>query len=147
MPSNVSEMRPPIAEDRSSPLGGQSGFNHFHNYAPWINVVLGFLVFVLRYDSPRGTHGVHWNLFLTGLVIMFAAFASTIAHDGNSLKNYWSAIDLAAGAWLLLSAKIVVSVLRVAIAQEILGALVIAVALISLAIEISQSRRERGRGN
>jgi hypothetical protein len=145
MLSNFSEMRPPTAEGRPSPLGDQSGFNHFHNYAPWINVVLGLLVFVLRYDSPRGTFGVHWNLFLTGLVIMFAAFASTIAHDGDASKNYWSAIDLAAGAWLLLSVKIVPSVPRVTIAQEILGALVIVVALISLVIEVCQAQRERQR--
>jgi len=49
----------------------------FHNYAPWANVILGLLVFTLRYASPHGTFSVHWNLFLTGIVIMFAALAST----------------------------------------------------------------------
>jgi hypothetical protein len=114
-----------------------------HNYAPWVNLILGLLVFVLRYSSPRFTGGVHWNLFVTGLVIMFAAFAATIAHDGNSARNYWSTITIAAGVWLLVSVKVVPSVLRVTVAQTGLGALVIAVGLVSLAIEFSQAKRRR----
>jgi cytochrome c biogenesis protein CcdA len=115
----------------------------FHNYGPWINVVLGLLVFVLRYDSPPGTFAVHWNLFLTGLVIMFAALGATIAHDGNPSQNYWSAIDIVAGVWLLVSLKVIPSVPRVTVLQAGLGALVIAVALVSLAIEFSQAEKEK----
>ena len=65
----------------------RTGVRQFHNYAPWVNVILGLLVFILRYASPRGTFDVHWNLFLTGVVIMFAALASTIAVTGN-LRNW-----------------------------------------------------------
>jgi hypothetical protein len=145
MPSNVPEMRPSTAGDPPSPLASRSDFSWFHNYAPWANVVLGLLVFVLRYASPRGSFDVHWNLFLTGLVIMFAAFASIIAHDGKLSRNYWSAINIAAGVWLLFSVKIIPSVLQVTVAQVALGALVLAVALVSLAIEVfqTQARRER----
>ena len=117
----------------------------FHNYAPWANVILGLLVFTLRYASPHGTFSVHWNLFLTGIVIMFAALASTIAHDGGSSKNYWSGINLVAGVWLLISVNIVPSVLRVTIAQIGLGALVIAVALLSLVIEFFAPKIKRLR--
>jgi hypothetical protein len=126
MQRNVPEPSPSITGNPSS---------RFHNYAPWGNVILGLMVFALRYASPRGTFGVHWNLFVTGVVIMFAALASTIAHDGDSPKNYWSVINLAAGVWLLVSAKIIPSILQVTIAQIGLSALVIAVALVSLAIE------------
>jgi hypothetical protein len=108
---------------------------HFHNYAPWGNVILGLMVFALRYASPRGTFNVHWNLFVTGVVIMFAALATTIAHDDGSPRNYWSVINLVAGMWLLVSAKVIPSVAYVTFGQITLGALVIAVALVSLAIE------------
>jgi len=119
--------------------------NPSHNYAPWINVVLGFLVFVLRYGSPRGTYGVHWNLFLTGIVIMFAALATTIAHDGNSSRNYWSVVDIAAGVWLLVSVETVPSVPLVSIAQAALGASVAAVGFVSVGVEFHQATAKRRR--
>lgn len=119
--------------------------SEFHNYAPWVNVVLGLLVFILRYSSPRGTFAVHWNLFLTGLVVMFAALAATIAHDEHASKNYWSAVNLCAGIWLLVSVKTVPSVLRVTVAQTGLGALIAAIALVSLSIEMYKSRAMRRR--
>lgn len=118
----------------------------FHNYAPWVTVVLGLLVFVLRYASPRGTHAVHWNLFLTGIVILFASLAATISH-GNTPNNYWSAIDVVAGVWLLVSVKIIPSVERVTLGQEALGALIILIAFLSLAIEIAAVRRMTRRGS
>lgn len=145
MLSNVPEMRPSTAGDAPSPLASRSQFSRFHNYGPWVNVVLGLLVFVLRYSSPPGTFAVHWNLFLTGLVIMFAAFASTIAHDANPSRNYWSKINIAAGVWLLISVKMVPSVPQVTVAQAALGALVLAVALVSIAIEVFQAHAKRQR--
>jgi hypothetical protein len=125
-----------VPETRPSP---ESAW--FHNYMLWVNVVLGLLVFALRYRSPRGTFDVHWNLFFTGIVIMFAALAAVIAHDGHSARNYWSAINVVAGVWLLVSVKLIPSIPVVTIAQTSLGALIIAVALVSLAIEVSQARR------
>jgi hypothetical protein len=122
------------ARDPDASSGPQ--VREFHNYAPWINVVAGLLVFALRYASPHGTFAVHWNLFLTGIVIMFAALAATIAH-GDPKRNYWSAINVAAGAWLLVSAQTIPSVARVTIPQEVLGALVVVIAVASLAIEFA----------
>jgi hypothetical protein len=145
MLSNVPEMRQSTAGEPPSRLKPGSEVKRFHNYAPWVNVILGLLVFVLRYSSPRFTGGVHWNLFLTGLIIMFAAFAATIAHDGNFWGSYWSTINIAAGVWLLVSVKLIPSVLRVTVAQTGLGALVIAVGLVSLAIELSQAKAKRRR--
>jgi hypothetical protein len=124
-----------ITGSPSSPRADDSDVSRFHNYAPWANVILGLMVFALRYAAPRGTFAVHWNLFLTGIVLMFAALAATIAHEGASSKNYWSVINLVAGGWLLISVIVVPSVARVTIAEIVLGALVIAVSLVSLAIE------------
>lgn len=115
--------------------------------AGWINVVFGLLVFILRFGSPRPTFSVHWNLFATSIVIMFAALATTIAHDGKSAKNYWSTINVAAGVWLLVSAKTIPSILPVTLGQEALGGLVIAAALVSLADEFIFQRRFAGRAN
>ena len=142
MQKNVSEPAPSSTGNPSSrPLG--SDVRRFHNYAPWGNVILGLMVFALRYAAPRGTFAVHWNLFITGVVIMFAALATTIAHDGDSSNNYWSAINLAAGVWLLISIRIIPSVLRVTVAQTVLGALVLAVAVVSLAIELAPTVKRR----
>jgi multisubunit Na+/H+ antiporter MnhC subunit len=110
-----------------------------HNYVPWINVVLGLLVFTLRYIAPRGTFSVHWNLFLTGIVIMFAALATTISH-GNSNTNYWSAINVAAGVWLLISAQTIPTVARVTVAQDALGVAIVALAVVSLITEAASRR-------
>lgn len=132
-----------IARDQQSPLPGRSDLREFHNYAPWANVVFGLCVFVLRYGSHRFTFAVHWNLFLTGLVIMFAALATTVADGENSSKNYWSAINVAAGAWLVLSVKVIPSAPLVTVAQTCLGALIIAVALTSLIVEFRRSRAKR----
>jgi hypothetical protein len=107
----------------------------FPNYAPWINVVCGLMVFALRYAAPRGTFTLHWNLFLTGIVIMFAALATAISH-GNSSRNYWSAINVAAGVWLLVSAHTIPSVPRVTVPQETLGVLIIVIAIVSLIVEM-----------
>jgi hypothetical protein len=125
----------PSSSITGNPSSSHAGVNHFHNYAPWGNVILGLMVFALRYAAPRGTFSVHWNLFVTGVVIMFAALATTIAHDGDSPSNYWSVINLVAGVWLLISTIVIPSVARVTIAQVTLGALVIAVAAVSLAVE------------
>lgn len=140
MATNFPQLPQSIAEDPQSSLADRPDLRQFHNYAPWVNVVLGLFVFVLRYSSPRGTFAVHWNLFLTGLVIMFAALATTIAHDENLSKNYWSMINVAAGVWLLVSVKTIPSVLPVTVAQTCLGALIIVVALASLITEFYRSR-------
>jgi hypothetical protein len=140
-------MPPSNTEELASTPSGAPNMREFHNYAPWINVVLGLLVFILRYESPRGTFSVHWNLFSTGIVIMFAALATVIAHDGKSSRNYWPTIDIAAGVWLLVSAKTIPSILQVTLAQECLGALVCAVALATLATELYRGRRAKPGGS
>jgi uncharacterized membrane protein len=76
---------------------------------------------------------------------MFAALADVIAHDGNSSKNYWSTINLAAGAWLLVSVKAIPSVEAVTIAQTTLGVLIVVVALASLGLEIVTRRQVAAR--
>ena len=139
MMGRASGTMPPSGDPRSRP-GGGSDLREVHNYAPWINVVGGLMVFVLRYGSPRGTPGVHWNLFLTGIVIMFAALATTIAH-GNSSRNYWSTINVAAGAWLLVSVKMLPSIPLVTSAQFVLGVLTIVVALASSIAELSSQKK------
>jgi predicted membrane channel-forming protein YqfA (hemolysin III family) len=112
------------------------------DYTAWVNVVLGMVVFILRYDSPRPSFEVHRNLFLTGIVITFAAFAAVIAHDGSSTKNYWSAIDAAAGVWLVISSQTIPSTAAlVTQSQLILGVLIFILALASLAMEIATRGR------
>jgi hypothetical protein len=125
--------------------GDGSNSRKVHNYTPWVNVVCGLLVFILRYSAPRGTFSVHWNLIWTGLIIIFASLATTIAHDENSPRNYWSAINVAAGAWLIVSAKTIPSIERVAVGQVTLGAIVIVLGLVSLATEfVSRSAKPSG---
>lgn len=112
----------------------------FHDYAPWLNALCGFLVFLLRYLSPRPTFDVHWNLFLTGLVIMFAAVAAEIAH-GNASRNYWSAINAVAGVWLIVSTQTIPSIFLVTLGQDSLGVLVIILAIATSLMESAFQRR------
>lgn len=128
------------SENSPSPSTDDPDVRGFHNYAPWVNVVFGLLVFALRYLSPRGTFAVHWNLFLTGIVIMFAALATTISH-GNTETNYWSLINVVGGLWLLISSKTIPSVARVTFAQDALGVLIIAVAIVSVIVEMGAQRK------
>jgi hypothetical protein len=139
---------PSNADSGGSPPLDASGPREIHDYAPWINVLCGLAVFTLRYGAPRNTFDVHWNLFLTGIVIMFAALATTIAH-GQAPRNYWSAINIVAGGWLLVSAKTIPSIPIVSTAQVALGVATILLALVSLGTEIGcerQRAREAKRG-
>jgi hypothetical protein len=125
----------------SVPAGGRPE-RRAPNYAAWVNVVLGIVVFLLRFDSPRPSFEVHRNLFLTGILISFAALAAVIAHDGRSTHNYWSAVDLAAGAWLLISVAVFPSPSALVMqGQVVLGVLIILVALAALMLEITAKRR------
>jgi hypothetical protein len=128
------------SEKPPPPSTGGTDVRGFHNYAPWINVVCGLMVFALRYIAPRGTFAVHWNLFVTGIVIMFAALATTISH-GNTRNNYWSLINVAAGLWLLISSAAIPSVARVTFGQDALGVMIIVVAIVSLAVELGAQRK------
>jgi hypothetical protein len=110
-----------------------------HNYVPWVTVLLGLAVFTLRYASPRGTFDVHWNLFVTGIVVMFAALATTIAH-GQSRRNYWSVINIAAGGWLIASATFIPSIPPVTTGQIVIGAATVVSACASVAAEVAYAR-------
>jgi hypothetical protein len=122
-------------ERRGSATPDASNLREIHNYAPWINVLCGLAVFALRYAAPRGMFDVHWNLFWTGIVIIFAALATTIAH-GQAPRNYWSVINVVAGGWLLVSAKTLPSIPPVSAAQEALGFASIVLAVVSLTTEL-----------
>jgi hypothetical protein len=111
----------------------------------WASVVIGLCVFALRYASPRPSFDVHRNLFFTGLLIMFVAFAAVIANEGDASWNYWSGINVAVGAWLIASATLIPAISAVAIAQTILGAVLALVALVALAIETTYHWRHARR--
>jgi hypothetical protein len=110
-----------------------------HDYAPWMNVVCGLAIFLLRYAAPRPSFSVHWNLFLIGMAIVFASVAAEIAH-GTSARFFWSAFNVAAGAWLLVSARTIPSIIPVTHAQEWLGALVV---VFAIATALTESLRQR----
>lgn len=111
------------------------------NYAAWVNVVLGLCVFTLHWASPRGTLDIKRNLFLTGIVIMFVALATAIAHQGNSNRNYWSAFNILTGLWLIVSRDIFVPIAVVALGQLWLGIAVAVVATIALLSEMLGEKR------
>lgn len=110
-----------------------------HDYAPWMNVVCGFAIFLLRYAAPRPSFDVHWNLFLIGIAIIFASVAAEIAH-GTSVRLFWAAFNASAGAWLLVSAHTIPSIVAVSRAQACLGALVV---VFAIATALTESVRQR----
>jgi hypothetical protein len=124
-------------------------YSRFQQIAAWMNVVAGFLVFVLRYASPRPSFDVHRNLFFVGLLIMFGALASVIASDGNASRNFWPAVNAIAAAWLIVSVGLIPSVATVASIQLLLGAVIGLVALASIVAGplTIRYRRRRARLN
>lgn len=105
-----------------------------HNRSPLSNIVCGVLVVASAYLVPPPLFGENWNLFLTGMAIIIVAMASLVAH-GNVARNYWSAANVAAGLWLVISARAMPNVPDVTWAQTCLGIIVTAIALTSLANE------------
>ena len=106
----------------------------FHNRAPWNNLVCGALVFGSRWVIAPTSTGSDWNFFWSGLAIMTIALCALIAH-GNVAKNYWSAANVAAGAWLILSTSLIPGPPHMMYAQICLGVLTVTIALTSLANE------------
>ena len=105
-----------------------------HNRAPWNNVVCGALIFASRWVITPNSTGSDWNLFWSGFAIMFIAFCTLIAH-GNVSKNYWSAANVLAGVWLILSTSLIPGPPHMMYAQTCLGVLTVTIALTSLANE------------
>lgn len=105
-----------------------------HNRAPWNNIVCGALTFGSRWVIVSTSTGSDWNLFWSGLAIMFIAFSTLIAH-GNISRNYWSAANVLAGLWLIASTALIPGPPHMMYAQTCLGVLTVTIALTSLANE------------
>ena len=105
-----------------------------HNRAPWNNVVCGALIFGSRWVIAPTSTGSDWNLFWSGLAIMVIAFCTLIAH-GNVSRNYWSAANVLAGLWLIVSTSLIPGPPHMMYAQTCLGVLTVTIALTSLANE------------
>jgi hypothetical protein len=144
MLSNAPKMRRSPDPDARFTVASRPDVARFHNYAPWANVALGVTIFVLHYVSPRGSFAVS-NLFLTSLVVVFAATAATIAHDCGCAWNCWSSVNIAAGVWLIVSVYLIPGVFWLIVAQTSLGAAVCLVALVSLGTEMFGGRAKRRR--
>ena len=115
-----------------------------HNRAPWNNIVCGALIFGSRWVITSTSTGSDWNLFWSGLAIMFIAFCTLIAH-GNVSKNYWSAANVLAGLWLIVSTSLIPGPPHMMYAQTCLGVLTVTIALTSLANEHLDVSANEGR--
>jgi len=98
------------------------------------NVVCGFLVFATHWHVPIYIGEAHANLFGTGLAIIMVALATLIAH-GQVPRNYWSALNVLLGIWLIVSTGLFVLPPGIGWTQGCLGVLTIAIALTSLGNE------------
>ena len=115
-----------------------------HNRAPWNNIVCGALIFGSRWVITSTSTGSDWNLFWSGLAIMFIAFCTLIAH-GNVSKNYWSGANVVAGLWLIVSTSLIPGPPHMMYAQTCLGVLTVTIALTSLANEHLDVSANEGR--
>ena len=127
-------------QQRPTPHAADEELDTLHNRAPWINVVVGILVFVSRWVIHPTTFAADWNLFLTGAAIVIAAMIAAGAH-GNVTHNYWSAVNVAAGLWLIVSVAIVANTAAMTWTQICLGVITITAALTSLSNERLFTRR------
>lgn len=102
-----------------------------HNRAPWINVMTGLLVFGSRWVIRPTSFAGEWNLFWTGIAIVAVAMIAAGAH-GNIVRNYWSAINVIAGLWLIISVAVIPNDAALTWAQICLGIITVTTALTSL---------------
>jgi uncharacterized membrane protein SirB2 len=121
-------------------FAGMAPVKELQNRAPWNNVVIGILVFVSRGFIRPLPESVDTNLFVTGIAIGVIALITMIA-QGNVRRNYFSALNVLAGIWLIVSAQVLPAVSELGWAQVCLGVLTITIALTSLANERSNTRR------
>jgi uncharacterized membrane protein len=98
------------------------------------NIVCGFLVFATHWQVPIYTGPARENFFATGLAIIMVALATLIAH-GQVQRNYWSALNVALGVWLIVSTGLFQLPAGIGWAQGCLGILTVVIALTSLGNE------------
>lgn len=127
-------------------VGGVRTFE-FPNLAPLANVVCGLLVFACHWLAPLALGGGNQNLFLSGLAIIIVAIASLVAH-GQVSRNYWSALNVPLGIWLVLSANLFPLPSGIGWTQTCLGILAGTIAVTSLANERrAVKRRSAAQGD
>ncbi|HTW83464.1 MAG TPA: hypothetical protein VMD91_05270 [Candidatus Sulfotelmatobacter sp.] len=103
------------------------------NRAALNNIVCGLLVFASHWTATPAT-APRENLFWCGIAIVGVALATLIAH-GQVPHNYWSALNVGLGIWVIVSASIFVPPAGIGWAQTCLGILTTTLALTSLANE------------
>jgi hypothetical protein len=110
-----------------------------NNRAPWINLVNGILIFASPYAVHPTTSQAEWNYFLSGIAIGLIAFTTICAH-GNVARNYWSALNVLAGLWLIVSLALIATDPAMAWAQVSIGVMTVVTALASLSSEHAAAR-------
>lgn len=100
----------------------------------------GFLVFASRWVVHPTSFGAAWNLFLTGIAVMVVAFTASVAH-GNLRRNIWSAVNVIAGIWLIISVSVIPNDPAMSWPQICLGIMIVTTAFTSLSNERLYTRR------
>jgi len=136
-----------VSQSHETQVVDESPTLEFLNPVPMANVACGSLVFASHWLVPLASGGGNQNLFASGLAIIVVAIASMVAH-GQVARNYWSALNIPIGIWLVVSANVFPLPPGIGWTQMCLGILAGAVALTSLANErradkIRSATRER----
>jgi hypothetical protein len=123
-----------VSQSHEAKVGGEVRTLEFLNLVPLANVVCGSLVFASHWLVPLASGGGNQNLFASGLAIIVVSIASLVAH-GQVARNYWSALNVPIGIWLVVSANILPLPVGIGWTQTCMGILAGPIALTSLANE------------
>jgi hypothetical protein len=103
------------------------------NRIPLVNLVVGILTFI----SPSVLHPVsawsNWDITITGIVIAIVAIVATSVHRS---RNYWPAINVLLGIWLLISIVFVSDQPAIVWSNVVLGVTAIVTGLVSQNYEL-----------
>jgi hypothetical protein len=123
-----------VSQSHETSVAGDVRTLEFLNLVPLANVVCGSLVFASHWLVPLASGGGNQNLFGSGLAIIVVSIASLVAH-GQVARNYWSALNVPIGIWLVVSANIFPLPVGIGWTQTCVGILAGTIALTSLANE------------
>lgn len=104
------------------------------NRAPWINLAVGILTIISPYALAITSGAVFTSTWIVGVIMVIVAIVEMVAYAQSHAMNYWPAINLLAGIWLLISTSFGGSAGMVW-SDIVLGVVAIITAAVSLSYE------------
>jgi MFS-type transporter involved in bile tolerance (Atg22 family) len=112
------------------------------NRVPLVNLAVGILALISPWALHPASSTVTWDLVITGALIAIVSFLTMGTHaQSETSHNYWPAINVLLGIWLLVSLGFIHNDLAMSWNNVVLGVLAIITGLVSQSHEETTMRR------